>query len=347
MNVPLCFKSRHLLIVGSTNPVQLGSHLLNAAHLLGVAATIFDSEKAYRAWWPVAKANWWFRGHMPSHLKPFSRAVLEACRTERPTWLITGGISPISANVLAKIGSLGIARINFLTDDPLNPAHRAPWFLESLPHYDHIFSPRIANISDIRALGCRSVSYLPFAYSPEAHFIDEGTIANVRAYYESDIIFVGGADKDRVLFAQALIEAGFNPGLYGGYWQRYSVTRPYAKGHLNLSELRVATRAAKVVLCLVRRANRDDHVMRTFEVPAMGGCMLVEYSTFHESIFGPDGDAVVYFRNTQELTSKLRWLLEHPSERRRLADAAHRIVVQGGHTYADRLRVMLAHGEDR
>jgi spore maturation protein CgeB len=91
----------------------------------------------------------------------------------------------------------------------------------------------------------------------------------------------------------------------------------------------------------VRRANRDEHVMRTFELPAMGACMLTEDTTDHREIFGEDGEAVSYFHTPDEMVDKLRWLLTHDDERRRLADAARRVITRGHHTYRDRLEAML------
>jgi hypothetical protein len=42
------------------------------------------------------------------------------------------------------------------------------------------------------------------------------------------------------------------------------------------------------------------------------------------------------------MVGRLRWLLDHDAERARLADAAHRLIVNGKHTYRDRLEMMLA-----
>ncbi|MDZ7380079.1 MAG: glycosyltransferase, partial [candidate division KSB1 bacterium] len=139
-----------------------------------------------------------------------------------------------------------------------------------------------------------------------------------------------------------LIRAGFKVALYGGYWERYLSTRKFARGHADPRTLRKAIGGAKVALCLVRHANRDGHVMRTFEIPAMGGCMLTEDTAEHCEIFGEEGQAVVYFRTIPEMIEKLRWLLDHPAERARLARAAHALVTTGCHTYRDRLVTMLA-----
>ena len=82
--------------------------------------------------------------------------------------------------------------------------------------------------------------------------------------------------------------------------------------------------------------------MRSFEIAALGGCMLAEDTLEHRQIFGPDGQAVVYFRTAEEAAERARGLLADKNERARLSMAARRCVVTGGHTYSDRLNAMLA-----
>ena len=60
--------------------------------------------------------------------------------------------------------------------------------------------------------------------------------------------------------------------------------------------IRAASASAKVCLCLVRRANRDGHTMRSFEAAAIGGCILAEDTADHREIFGPEDYAARYFR---------------------------------------------------
>jgi spore maturation protein CgeB len=161
-----------LLVVGNPEPIHVGAHLLQAARALGLSVDLYNSNKAFAASWPLAKLNWWLRGHRPSRLCDFSRQVVELCQKLQPKWMVSTGISPIADWAIEAIGKLGTRRFNFLTDDPWNPAHRALWFMYALPLYDHIFSPRRANLGDLRRLGRRQVSYLPFAYAPEAHFAE-------------------------------------------------------------------------------------------------------------------------------------------------------------------------------
>jgi spore maturation protein CgeB len=81
--------------------------------------------------------------------------------------------------------------------------------------------------------------------------------------------------------------------------------------------------------------------MRSFEVPAVGGCMLAEDTDEHRAFFGPSGHAIIYFKTMAEMVERARALLSDPVERARLAIAAHRLIAAGGYTYADRLQTML------
>lgn len=330
-----------LLIVGNPDPIHVGAHLLNAARSQERSVEFCDSREAYDGAWPVTKINWWLRGRRPSRLEDFGRKIVDVCRQFRPQWLLTTGLSPVPRGTLEEVRKLGMKRLNFLTDDPWNPAHRTSWFMHALTSYDHVFTPRRANISDLRGTGCRAVSYLPFAYAPELHFPDPPATPEDRDRYDSDVVFAGGADSDRVPLMAALINSGVKVALYGGYWRKHKVTRGHALGHADPPTLRKAIGGSRVAICLVRRANRDGHSMRTYEVPAVGACMLVEDTAEHREIFGKDMVTVAYFDTVGVMLTKLRWLLENDSERARMANAAHELITNNGNTYLDRLKLML------
>ena len=81
--------------------------------------------------------------------------------------------------------------------------------------------------------------------------------------------------------------------------------------------------------------------MRTFEIAAMGACVLAEYTEEHRQILGEDGDAVVYFRSPEQMIDRLQTLLSDENERLRLGDAIQKRITSGRHTYRDRLEAML------
>lgn len=333
-------KGSRIVLVGNGEDIHVGAHLRRAAETAGLDYRFCDVSEAFSGSMLKKKWNWWVRGKRPSGLASFSMKTAKLCDEFRPNLLLTTGLAPLNHFALEKIGTMGIRRVNYLTDDPWNSSHRSPWFMKALPVYDAVFSCRMANLNELEQLGCREVSYLPFAFCPAVHFPEEPDASDATAP-AADVLFAGGADEDRVPYVSALIEEGINVALYGGYWDRFSATRATSRGHATLETLRKAVGAAKIALCLVRRANRDDHAMRSFELPAMKACLLAEDTAEHREIFGADGVAALYFRNVSEMLDRTKWLLARDSERARLREAAYSLITSGGNTYKDRLLTMM------
>jgi len=333
-----------VVIVGNQGGTNIGASMHSAAADLPIDAAFLDAQNAYRAPRWLRAFNWRLRGRRPTWLRHFSMELLAICQSFRPGCIISTGIAPIEAGTLAQLRNLEIRRLNFLTDDPWNPSHYAKWFLRALPHYDLVFSPRRANLNDLYSLGCPRVEYLPFGYD-ERLFFRESCQPGDNSVSVCDVSFAGGAEPARVAYVAALVDAGFTIRLYGDFWERFSTTRRYAAGHADPTELRRTATASKIVLCLVRRANRDGHVMRTFETAASGACMLVEDTAEHRDIFGADRECVVYFTSPAEMVERARQLLSDDMERQRLADAVHQRIVAGRNTYRDRLQTMLQAAE--
>jgi hypothetical protein len=163
-----------------------------------------------------------------------------------------------------------------------------------------------------------------------------------QARWSSDVLFIGGGDIERATVMRSLRDRGFNLSLWGGYWDRMSDLKAFARGHAGPVEFRRLVACAGVNLCLVRQANRDGHSMRSFELPAVGGCMVVEDTEEHREIFGPDGECVRYFSTMDELATVVAELLAQPEKRRLMADRVRqRVCLNGRNTYRDRLMAIL------
>lgn len=328
-----------LLIVGSDGGTHIGASFARAAARQGMPYTLFDAADAYRG---SRTLQWimWRTGRRPVQLKRFAESVVSSRAEDRQKKqiLIATGAAPLTAAALRQLKAAGTRCINYSTDDPWNKAHRAPWHLQALPHYDVVFTPRRANTDDFRALGCTDVRYLPFAYDDEL-FASALSPEAVTAY---DVLFVGGADRDRAAFMRAFMASGLRTALAGNHWHRFPQFGGSDLGPTDVGAMRRLTAAAAVNLCLVRRANRDGNVMRSFEIPAAGGFMAAEDTPEHREIFGPEGDCVLYFTTPQTAIDKVHWALAHPAERQRMARAAHQLITAGGQTYRDRLLHMLA-----
>jgi hypothetical protein len=331
-----------LLIVGNAGGTNVGASLQGAAARDGIASHLCDARAATRGPRLFSTLSWRLLGHRPLHLDAFSRTVVEQCKRCRPRVLISTGQAPLNAADLAEIGGLGIRRINYSTDDPWNPGFRARWFLAALTLYDSVFTVRRSNIADFGRLGCNDVRYLPFGYDETLWVHNRPSATRDFSAAAADVFFAGAAESYRIECVRALLAGGIRVALAGDYWKRTPDLRKSALGSLDAAALRSWTLSTPVSLCLARRANRDGHVMRSFEIPAIGACMVVEDTAEHRDIFGADGESVQYFRSPQEAVSVVRDLLRDSAARAALARAAHVLICDSGNTYGDRLRSMLS-----
>jgi hypothetical protein len=332
-----------LLIVGQPEEYHVGAHFLAAAEELGLQATLVDAREAHsRNIW-VNRLFHRALNHRPAYLNRFSQKLVALCRETKPELLLVTGISAPHAQALEEIGKMGIQRANFLTDDPWNPSNGAGFLWPALREYEIVWSPRRANLEDLRRHGCRRVEYLPFGYNPAIHFPESPVTDLEKKQFTCDVVFVGAADADRLPVARALVRTGLNVHLYGSYWDRDRELRPHWHGLVHGREQRLAVGGAKVNLCLGRKANRDGHAMRSFELPAMGACLVAEDTPEHRDLFGDAGDCVEYYLTINDMVNQIKDLCAQPERTLRLSARLRELIrIKHRHTYGDRLKVILA-----
>jgi len=309
-----------------------------------VDAFLFD-EKNYFA--PIAtslphRVAYRLLGRRPPYLLAFERDFVATAERLCPDVVLIVKGAFVRPTVLRRLRATGARLVNYSTDDPFNPATSTKYLRQAIPEYDLYVTPRRANVSELRAAGARHTAIVPFGYNPAVHFVDDAHGDTPR--FACDLLFVGGGDSDRIPFFRRVVELwpDVHLKLFGGYWGADRVLARYACGFARGQEFRQAIRAAKFVVNLVRRQNRDGHVMRTFEVPACGGCMLAERTDDHEQFF-EDGIDALFFSSPEELVSRARALLGDDHGRRTMAAAGHTRIVRGQHTYKDRLLAILSH----
>ncbi|MBC7890573.1 MAG: glycosyltransferase family 1 protein [Sphingobacteriaceae bacterium] len=160
------------------------------------------------------------------------------------------------------------------------------------------------------------------------------------------MVFIGNWDHEREVFLEK-IAAVFPLKIWGdARWKndtpRKSALRSCWQGEALTGEAmaRVLAQSA-VVLNLFRRQHRAGGVvMRTFEVPGAGGFLLSETNDEVRRLF-PENETGAYFRDADECLLQLRHWLDHPTERRALAQRAHERVV-GRFTYTHLAETLLS-----
>jgi spore maturation protein CgeB len=332
-----------LLIVGCGEAGHMGNYLARAASALQIPCELMDVSQAETKNRYLQKIYWHFRGKRPVHLREFAQQVMDTCDAQTPKIVLTtGGRVPLDSGDIRALRSRGIKVINYSTDDPWNPKLRAPYFVATLADYDEVFTPRRSNIADFQRCGVNRVSYLPFAYDSDIHRPWFGpSFCEDSHSSPSDVLFVGGCDADRLPILGALADAGLTLALFGGYWDLHESTRPFSRGIVSQDAIRAATATAKTTLCLVRRANRDDHAMRSFEAAAIGGCIIAEDTPDHRELFGPEGHAACYFDSIDELVQTVKRLVGDPHRRAAMTVNLRKRMRERSDTYEDRLRKIL------
>ncbi len=325
-----------LLIIGGMGGTNVGQSFQWAADELGIEYRICDSNKAFRRKNYIQSLVWRFADHRPLYLNRFSNYVYDEFKHFQPSIILSTGIAPINAKILAEMNNGSAVLVSYLTDDPWNAGLKAKWFFESIRRYNIVFSTRTRNLHELRSIGCNRVYFMPFAYEPRFCYPE---IQPLKAETFSDVVFVGGGDKIRGGILSEVVRKGIDLSIYGSYWDRFPILKSSVRGQVAPELLRKATSAAKVAICMLRHANRDGHVMRTFEIAAIGTAMVAEDSEEHRQFLG---DSALFFQDSTQLIEAIDVLRQDVTLRRQLASGCfERIVVNGRNTYVDRLKEII------
>jgi spore maturation protein CgeB len=335
---------KRLLLVDTTLYAPVSPFFVDAAGELGYESLFVDDAPYLR---PLATSLLHKAAYRILHRRPatrwrYNQNLFAAADRFRPDLAVIVKGAYIMPSTLRRIkDATGALLVNYATDDPFNPANTTPDLLAGIPFYDVYACTKTAIMPDVTRAGGRTVVHMTFAYNPAVHYPEAPANAEEARRFASDVILVGGADRDRIADLEPLL--GFpdiSLALYGGYWHRYPKFRQYARGFVAGRTYRLALGGARIGLCLVRRANRDQHSMRSFEIPACGTFMLAERTDEHLAVFRENEEAA-YFGSPDELRDKVRYYLSHDEEREHIARAGHAKVTTGGHTYRDRLREII------
>jgi hypothetical protein len=333
-----------VLLLGIGKVPHLGASFAGALNELGHEVLLLDIGEAYSRLdrWPFGWVTRRITGERPSLYRRFGGQLLAAL-SAFPADLILSVGACLTRELLIAAKERSRARlVMYSTDNPFNPTVSRDFVRQSLPFWDAIATPRRGTIDQLRGHCPGEVFYLPFGYDPQLHFKEDPRDDAEARRFVSDVAFLGGCDRDRVPFLNPLAEADdLDVAFYGGYYRQTAALRKRNKGFAYGRDYRLALGGTSVALCLVRRANADEHVMRTFEVPACGAFLLAERTSEHEELFEEDREAA-FFSSTDEMMEKIRFYTRNPKIRKRIAEAGARRIVVGANTYRDRLQSLIA-----
>ncbi len=196
---------------------------------------------------------------------------------------------------------------------------------------------------DLQRLGCGRVIWAEKAFDPLLHRpLDLSS--EERAQWGAPVGFAGFWEAPRARCLARLQEDGAPLKIWGQHWERRTRGKPLAAavaGGARFGEdyARILN-SFDIGLCFLRRKAGDRVTSRSIEIPACGTFMLAERTQEHRVLFR-EGIEAEFFEGYDELRHKVRYYLEHPDERRAVAEAGRRRCVESGYDQDSRMRALL------
>ncbi|MBN1527383.1 MAG: glycosyltransferase [Candidatus Omnitrophica bacterium] len=273
--------------------------------------------------------------------RKINNALLEQARRFRPDILLVlfgENILPGTLETLRR--ELGTVSANWFYDTLLAP-RRQGFIASVLPAYDHVFIVDSQEILKSVPLRCKRVATLPLACDPRIHRRVE-LAHDERAYYGSDIAFVGTVTPEREKVLEAVGDLDIK---IWGRWQRVSplLRKRYQKKDIYAEEAVKVYNASKIVLDIHSLFGSGQEIFnvtpRLFEVPASGGFLLTNRASQISALYKA-GEEIVTYADTDDLRRKIAYYLEHPDERSAIAARSYEKAHEK-HTYKNRIADLL------
>jgi spore maturation protein CgeB len=272
------------------------------------------------AWQPLAKLA--------------NQKLVEAVNQFQPD--LTLVVSPLLLNpdsILA-MKQYGLAFV-FFTDNPID-AHRTHtnlWVQRGFPLWDAAFIWSQKLVDRLFDHGVKKAFFHPFCSDIEYHFPKR------QPNPIHDVAFIGNWDASRKREQYLKAIANYHLGLWGSnYWNTHCqepVLKGLCQGICSYQEIPEILGSAKMGLNILRPQNEEGHNIRTYEIPAAGTLMLSERSSALLDLFIEDKEAV-YFSNPDELSQKVKYLLQNPDLIESIAAAGYKKALEN--TISNRIK---------
>ena len=203
---------------------------------------------------------------------------------------------------------------------------------------DAMFVTYLPTLETYRSLGVSNVMYLPQGMDPE---LDRPAQSTPRRY-RCEVAFIGGNSPHRNTVLRTIAGA-YDLQIRGPGWRKAPPGLPIAGGPIYGKAYAQAVGAAAVSLgahSLPEMAFQTASASnRMWKVMGCGGFYLGEWVDGIEA-FGEEGIHCAWYRSLGDGIDKVRYYLDRPEERKRIAETGRRHALEH-HTYAHRVRLLL------
>ena len=235
-----------------------------------------------------------------------------------------------------------IILISWSLDDMYASHNRSLYYKNGLNLYDHVFTTKSYNVSELKSLGAKKVHFIYQAFSNKYH-IPCKQCENSK--YQFDVLFIGTAEKERIDSLNYLAQNGIKINIYGGGWNKVNKTTLHNNLVINEydligSDYADAISCSKISLCFLRKINRDLHTSRSIEIPACKGFMIAERTNEHLSLF-KEGIEAEFFTSNEELLKKVNYYLLNEEKRQEVIEKGYQKCIEKDYSYDNMLARIL------
>jgi spore maturation protein CgeB len=332
--------NRTLIIVGTERPEALESSYARAFSRQGWRVQVWDPVRALHRVVRGGSVGRLFATFV--HVEPWQRKanleLLQLADSLKPDLVLVIGTRGVRAGTLAQ---LRVRQPNVLLYCiyPDSPHSLDDERVRCLPWFDRFTTSSPAWTSVFGQLGARRVHYLPFAADTDLHRPVRSTWP--KPNYAHDVTFIGTWRLEREQLLEQLV--GLDLGIWGNaYWKRRTRKNSPLKRHWGGREVfgdefAQVCAQSKIMLNVLDPISWPGPNMRTFELPACRAFALTERTAPVLELFC-EGETIECFDSAGEALEKIHYYAGSERARQRIADAALRQVLEGGHTYRDRVQ---------
>jgi spore maturation protein CgeB len=217
--------------------------------------------------------------------------------------------------------------------DNMTKWHNKSFFYHfGINYYDILLSINIPDYKKIEAFFKNSIYYFDKVADLDTH----KPLNSSRTKFKYDVIFIGSYEKDRFLTLNYLAKQGIKITIFGNMWEK---CKQKTHSNLNIKYQDLIGKNyvetiyhSKITLGFLRKINNDTQTSRSFEIPAVGGFMLMERTDDHLRIF-EEGKEAEFFNDNEELLKKIRYYLNHDGLRESIAKNGFLKVKKSGYYF--------------
>lgn len=157
-----------------------------------------------------------------------------------------------------------------------------------------------------------------------------------------EVIFLGHKEDDeRIDYIRELLRQGMRVGLGKG---EFDFLSGESDGVVILKEPRKKYNqyicSCKIPIVFLSKINNDTYTRRCFEIPAAGAFLFCPYTKDLAQMFEEDKE-IVFYHNKAEFVEKIKYYLNHDTERKMIAKAGSERLFHDGYEALDRVREII------